>query len=1545
MTQNHDPSLGDQETRERVGQPVEPVDRSLGDQSTHGDREASSLGGLSGIIVAHDGPIDVVDLAARYVIEGPVGQGGMGEVLLATDTRLKRKVAIKRVRGAMATNQAALARFATEAQAIAALSHPHIVQIYDYGRDQDGPFLIMEYVDGGSLLDRCQTGPIPLEQAIDLTCQLCDGLAKAHDAGIIHRDIKPANILLTQDGTAKLTDFGLAKAESTDTSMTMAGALLGTLDFMPPEQRRDASLVDARSDLWSLGATLYQMLTGKSPKVIRLHELPKSLQSVLSKALEDRQEARYQSAQEFREALRNSHMTAYDFSGAMIPPAGECPKCRTRNEASRKFCRECAASLRVNCLQCGEGILAWEKICGECGGNQADLVSSRIGELLTECRRAEALRSEHAYDDAISIVEPIESLADERFAQIRTWATDFLSSTNAERDRQLQLAQQHYSDAQRHRDAVDYLAAIYEMQKIPVPLRSTEMVAYLQQLESERVAESDRQLFAEAKRHRKRFDYQSAIQAIKQIPPSRRSRTVAAYLIRLQFDQAEAQQTLKKIEEKISQRDQVGLRKLVARALTLCGDDDGLRDLLTQLDDEAFQKARTRAESFRAKYEYEDALIVARKVATKAGGSISHHREWAEEFLTSTKLEWEQQRKSASQRFELARRYREECDLQAAVQELERISPALRTKDMLAFLDQLQLDCKNNNKLHDARTLAESHRTQHAYEAAMNVAQSVVTAAGDLFRHHREWAEEFLSSTKAEWEQQRESASQRFELARKYREECDLQAAVQELERIPPPLRTKDMAACLDQLQTEQAEAEQLVRIIGEQVSQGKQHGLRQLVVRALQLLGNKSDLCELLTRLDHEELHQARTRAESLRAKHAFKAALSIARKVANKAGDQFRWHREWAEAFLSSTTAEWEQQKESALQRFELARKYREECDLQAAVQELEQIPAGLRTKDMVACLNQLQTDQAEAERLLREIRAQVAEGRQVGLRSLVVRALKLVGDRSDLLELLTKLDAEEIQRDRTQAESLRAQHAYDAAIYVALRIASTAGDQFREHREWAEAFLSSKAAEWEQQRESALQRFELAPKFREVCDLQAAVQELERIPVEMRSEPIDANLAQLRIEHADATNLSRAIEQQFSQANRVGQLELETVNVKDRTSLRAANFRRALLVGSTIAAITFTAVTSVFLIRSTQRASAVSRAIRQGRWDDALAIDPSSTQALLGRAKQRLDGSASDLHEAIADLNRVAELDPNNRQLADLRALVVAWESRLDGSKASQQSNGQQLPTQEKQEIKTHSESTPPAQMSPQQLLQQRPLVNSIGMQLKLLPAGTFMMGSARPGSRDTPRHVTLTQPFYLGVTEVTQEQFKRVMGSNPSISVRAQNPVENVTWEDAVEFCRRLSELPEESKARRMYRLPTEAEWEYACRAGTTTEYFFGDSGADLDLYAWYEGNSGKMAHPVCQKQPNPWGLYDMHGNVWEWCHDWHGYLSSSETDPTGPPSGMERVLRGGSWINPAASCRSTLRYSRAPIRRGPLDGFRIALTPSSDSAYLMQEQPK
>ena len=217
------------------------------------------------------------------------------------------------------------------------------------------------------------------------------------------------------------------------------------------------------------------------------------------------------------------------------------------------------------------------------------------------------------------------------------------------------------------------------------------------------------------------------------------------------------------------------------------------------------------------------------------------------------------------------------------------------------------------------------------------------------------------------------------------------------------------------------------------------------------------------------------------------------------------------------------------------------------------------------------------------------------------------------------------------------------------------------------------------------------------------------------------------------------------------------------------------------------------------------------------------------------------------------------------------------------------------------------------------------------------GTFMMGSPSSesgrDSDETQHEVTLTQGFYMQTTEVTQGQWKAVMGSNPSYFPNCGDncPVEKVSWNDVQSFITKMNERGEGT-----YRLPTEAEWEYCARAGTITAFYNGgisETGCNLDpnlnQIGWYCGNASSKTHPVAQKQPNAWGLYDMSGNVWEWCQDWYGsYPTSSVTDPTGPTSGSSRVLRGGYWYNYARYCRSANRRYNSPGGTDYDLGFRL-----------------
>lgn len=1013
-----DESLGDRKTAGDMkgAAPHRPSDKdeSSGgvmahDRQSQGDRK--TLAGIPNDNTSFDDGMEVIDLSKRYTIERVLGQGGMGEVVLALDARLGRNVAIKRILGDSVRSRSAVNRFLTEARAIAALNHPNIVHIHDYGQAADGPFLIMEFVEGNSLLDRCQQGVVPIEEAVELTCQLCDALDTAHAANIIHRDIKPANILLTTAGIPKLMDFGLAKDEAADSGLSIAGAVLGTLDFMPPEQRRDVALVDNRSDLWSLAATLYQMVTGRSPRIIRFNNVPQALQDVLGKALEDEKDARYQTATEFRDALQ----ATVDATPEVAPDvtvdlvAGECVQCHTKNDSTRKFCRECAAPLFMDCLSCRKTIPAWEKVCGECGGIQAELVVARRSELDTQRDQAESLCYELAFNESLKITREIAAVEDVRLQHLKEWAETFIAETQAEQSRQV-------------RDAADR--------------------------------------FEESQTHRKKFDYPSAIHALEQIPGT------------------------------------------------------------------------------------------------------------------------------------------------------------MRTEEMSSWLQRLPSDQEESEKL----------RTQ----------------------------------------------------------------------------------------------------------------------------------------------LNTQRDQAESLRHEFAFDESLQIAREIAAVEDERLQQVKEWSETFITETQAEQSRLEQDAVNRFEESQTHRKTFDYPSAIHAVVQIPGAMRTEEMSSWLQQLHSDQKESDKLIRELPDQVQQ------RTLTVdlllrqvdRAVVLRGDHSGMLELQELLQRQkfEVTAAFTQATSLLSQGKANEAL---VRIASL------ETQEW------------------------------------------HSVDVTLRS----------RLE--------------------------EIVSKED----------------------------------------ALTALVKKSKADGVL--------------------DAEEIVTMWQATNAYLKLNPQHEKIASMLKQLV---NRIQKT-PKKYVNFQVLPN----DIVKRSADW----------IEKRPSVkNSIGVQFRVVFPGTFMMGE-----KEATHEVTLTQPFELGVYPVTQEEYEQVIGENPSTLKEALNPVENVSWHEAVKYCRLLSKLPAEQKAGYVYRLPTEAEWEYACRAGTTTDFSFGDEDSRLKQYGWFGAKSRKRTHTVGKKKPNPWGLYDMHGLIAEWCLDWYDACmpTSSVTDPKGHPTenrGTQRVHRGGSRLNTANTCKSAHRGFCPGYIRGDSLGFRV-----------------
>ncbi len=223
-----------------------------------------------------------------------------------------------------------------------------------------------------------------------------------------------------------------------------------------------------------------------------------------------------------------------------------------------------------------------------------------------------------------------------------------------------------------------------------------------------------------------------------------------------------------------------------------------------------------------------------------------------------------------------------------------------------------------------------------------------------------------------------------------------------------------------------------------------------------------------------------------------------------------------------------------------------------------------------------------------------------------------------------------------------------------------------------------------------------------------------------------------------------------------------------------------------------------------------------------------------------------------------------------------------------------------------------------------------VNGVSYKMVYVSGGTFQMGATpeqeNPESDEKPVHSVTLSSYYIGETEVTQALWEAVMGSNPSNFKGSSNPVEEVSWNDCQEFISRLNSLTDQR-----FRLPTEAEWEYAARGGNKSRGYQYSGSNTLGDVAWYDNNSGSKTHIVKNKQPNELGIYDMSGNVWEWCQDWDGsYSSSSQTNPTGASSGSNRVNRGGSWYNNARSCRVAFRINNTPGFRSYDLGLRLAL---------------
>lgn len=335
-------------------------------------------------------PFQGADKAAdlgNYSLRAKIGAGGMGVVYLAVDKRLGRYVAIKRLKKDLRSDNAIRRRFLHEAKAAASLNNVHIVHIYSIGEDADGPYIVMEYVEGAlpktdpdapcppQTLEHYVegNGPFSLEDGTVFLLKIGHAIEAAHAAGVIHRDLKPSNVLMDSAGEPKIVDFGLARLTlpGASTDLTVAGDKFISIGYGAPEQETDAAVSDERADVYGLGALFYFILTGKNPRYFREEDLPVSVRPLVCKALETDRDERFQSVAGFNAALKIM-LAESKTERPTVKTTWRCKWCDTINPLSKRFCGECGWDGREQCRECGADQQVGIQFCGVCGANARD---------------------------------------------------------------------------------------------------------------------------------------------------------------------------------------------------------------------------------------------------------------------------------------------------------------------------------------------------------------------------------------------------------------------------------------------------------------------------------------------------------------------------------------------------------------------------------------------------------------------------------------------------------------------------------------------------------------------------------------------------------------------------------------------------------------------------------------------------------------------------------------------------------------------------------------------------------------------------------------------------------------------------------------------------------------------------------------------------------------------------------------------------------------------------------------------------------------------
>lgn len=1521
---------------------------SIGDSPT-------SPGGLAPIVGR---PGDRV--AGKYEIVELLGRGGMGIVYRCRDMHLGRAVAVKRLRSDKDLGPVAFQRFKREADTIAQLAHPNIVALLDAGEDEAGPYLVMELLAGFDLHRFvAEQGPLSSEATIEVAKQACRALAFAHGNKLIHRDIKPKNLQRLPDGTIKLLDFGIARADDNGLN---TGAGLGTADFAAPEQRLEAAQADARSDLYSLGATLYYLLHGHAS----FHEgcaasTPPFLRDLIGQLLKRDPRERPASAEAVLARLSSQSTASSASSGAARAVASTggtgvtCWRCDAPNLPGTRYCVDCGSEVNERCYKCNEPDLQRRRYCAHC---RADLQARRHYEtaasearMCGESRRwAEAAQHWHAALEHCPDETAAKQELDRCEESLRTIETAWESVRAAEQGLDVAALRKAAEQLQEILPPDD--AEVHDLcaRRLPAvaDLARNRDDAYETHVRRARNAESS-------------FDWdgaESAWEAAGELRPgdltnqgaarAKRNRLrIPALLMQLEsaanaldlaaLEQrfAELQQLLPHIDPRLAEwREQLlprtrslhaqraerirqlrslatgseergDLRAAAAVWRELCDVDptewqwqqhwNAAKKRLQALD-EALSKGRAALASMDPAG-LQLAVDAARKLASAADPDVALFEATLAEWDRCTK-DLDAQARSCAAEIQ-AGRY---AEAEAVLATLDSGTRLPRFEPVLAGL---------HGDLAAARTtwLQLLHFLDSSDPADV---PSLRTCFDNLRAHapaHPELAAAAITVRRAEQRRTRRRAVavacallllvvlgsiwHRLGVARPRQAVADDEVALQQqLDTIAEHLAAHRLASAGRLLSDFSVGPERAA-----QVAKSAQPSWLPLSSRAVELATRSSR--DIVQNDTHEKLVARHAQAQASASSLANAAWHALARAEIIKADETLVLH-------LRANA-------ESA-----------EAAPLRAALEQLRPIAAELSTETAAMQRGLESSDLRSAEAAMAKHAEDIQRWNSAWDQLSVPSKPDL---RPPVPDLLTRVAAARSAYEMALRQAREAVASYDESAYQEaaqrLRTIQSNGPDLQALDQDMAASHLDRAAQLEAAR--------LAMASLQAADLQAAERQLQphasakvRTPelAQAQAEAHDRrNRLQLALAALDTALRERkpsAAELALKEVAQIQLLQSLASETVDRAEDYVATYRKnrqenlarfeAALAAQDVEGARSELSSYAQLVGATPLESGTLKGMTgrltglqlEARTADArklLAARNPSAESLQEAADslRELGGEAALVEELLvrwratpagrmAAWGDVVELEPNGTVIVD-----AAIRARISGTG---------LPWKVRDRV--------------------------TGIELVLIPAGNYQRGASPNDSEanddERPAHeVTISQAFYLGVTEVTQGEWSKVMGSNPSHFKGDSLPVEMVSWDDIQPFLKKSGGL----------RLPTEGEWEYACRAGT-----IGSRYGELGDVGWYGGNSNTQTHDVGGKRANAFGLHDMLGNVWEWCSDWYGdYSSASQTDPQGPSAGRYRVLRGGSWSSSDWFCRASSRNHRnAPAGRRDRIGFRVARTP-------------